>query len=137
MLSREYYELLMKIKTPKDAGQYIAATRKALKWSQTDLATKIGKDQRFISRLENDPTSVSFGTVLMVLNVLNIYTDMTNQISSRKCAPEPHTAAQRKPKYYVNDSNSALKKIESRKFVSKATRTPVIISKKKTGSKND
>jgi len=125
----------MKIKTPKDVGHYIAATRKTLKWSQTDLAIKIGKDQRFISRLENDPTSISFGTVLMVLNVLNIYTDMKNQFSSEKGAPESHTATQSTPKHYSNDSISTLKRTEPRRFVSKTTRRPVIISKKKTCSK--
>jgi len=126
----EYIELTMRIKTPKDVGHYIASTRKALGWSQTDLATKIGKDQRFVSRLENDPTSVSFGTVLMVLNVLNINIDMTNQ-NTHKTDGTAAAGGQRIPQNTPKDIKIPLRRMESGKFVSKPMRTPVVVSKNK------
>ncbi|MCH2259047.1 MAG: helix-turn-helix domain-containing protein [Alteromonas sp.] len=127
----------MRIKTPKDVGHYIASTRKALGWSQTDLATKIGKDQRFVSRLENDPTSVSFGTVLMVLNVLNINIDidididMTNQNTHKTDGTAAVAGGQRIPQNAPKDVKSPLRRVKSGKFVSKPTRTPVVVSKNK------
>ena len=121
----------MRIKTPKDVGHYIASTRKALGWSQTDLATKIGKDQRFVSRLENDPTSVSFGTVLMVLNVLNIDIDMTNQNTHKTDGTAAAAGGQRIPQNAPKGVKSPLRKVESGKFVSKPMRTPVVVSKNK------
>lgn len=127
----EYIELTMRIKTPKDVGHYIASTRKALGWSQTDLATKIGKDQRFVSRLENDPTSVSFGTVLMVLNVLNIDIDMTNQNTHKTDGTAAAAGGQRIPQNAPKDVKSPLRRVKSGKFVSKPTRTPVVVSKNK------
>lgn len=133
----EYIELTMRIKTPKDVGHYIASTRKALGWSQTDLATKIGKDQRFVSRLENDPTSVSFGTVLMVLNVLNINIDidididMTNQNTHKTDGTAAVAGGQRIPQNAPKDVKSPLRRVKSGKFVSKPTRTPVVVSKNK------
>ncbi len=66
----------MKMTTPNDVGHYIASTRKALRWSQQQLAKKIGKDQRFVSKLENDPSSVAFGTVMAVLKILDVQIDM-------------------------------------------------------------
>ena len=137
MLLMEYIELTMRIKTPKDVGHYIASTRKALGWSQTDLATKIGKDQRFVSRLENDPTSVSFGTVLMVLNVLNINIDidididMTNQNTHKTDGTAAVAGGQRIPQNAPKDVKSPLRRVKSGKFVSKPTRTPVVVSKNK------
>ncbi len=127
----------MKIKTPKDVGHYIASTRKALKWSQTDLATKIGKDQRFVSKLENDPTSVSFGTVLMVLNVLNIKTDLTSHattnLNSQKTEESKASAGgQRIPKWSNNVNNIPLSRSDTDKFLSNPIKTPAIVSKKKT-----
>ncbi|GEA07980.1 hypothetical protein KUL42_27410 [Alteromonas sp. KUL42] len=120
----------MRIKTPKDVGHYIASTRKALGWSQTDLATKIGKDQRFVSRLENDPTSVAFGTVLMVLNVLNINIDMTNQ-STHKTDGAAVAGGQRIPQNAPKVVKSSLRRVGSGKFVSKPMRTPVVVRKNK------
>jgi len=137
ILLMEYIELTMRIKTPKDVGHYIASTRKALGWSQTDLATKIGKDQRFVSRLENDPTSVSFGTVLMVLNVLNINIDidididMTNQNTHKTDGTAAVAGGQRIPQNAPKDVKSPLRRVKSGKFVSKPTRTPVVVSKNK------
>ncbi|AFV87590.1 helix-turn-helix domain-containing protein [Alteromonas sp. DY56-G5] len=68
----------MKVRTPNDVGSYITSIRKAYKLSQAELAQKIGKDQRFISKLENSPSSISFGTVMMVLNALNIDIDFSS-----------------------------------------------------------
>jgi len=125
----------MNIKTPRDVGHYIASTRKALEWSQTDLAVKIGKDQRFVSRLENNPTSVSFGTVLMVLNALNIDTIMTNQHSPPNSEPafEPVTSSNKT--YFGNNRDYQEKRIEVGVWKNKPVRMPVVVSKKKTESK--
>lgn len=125
----------MNIKTPKDVGHYIASTRKALKWSQTDLAVKIGKDQRFVSRLENDPSSVSFGTVLMVLNVLNINTTMTNQHSLQNNKPAFEPVRSSKTTYFSNSRDSQVKKSMRGGWKNKPMRMPVVVGKKKTESK--
>lgn len=77
----------MRIKTPKDVGYYIASTRKALRWSQSDLAIKIGKDQRFVSKLENAPATVAFSSVLVVLNVLSIDIDLHSLITTNSQSP--------------------------------------------------
>lgn len=124
----------MNIKTPKDVGHYIASTRKALKWSQTDLAVKIGKDQRFVSRLENDPSSVSFGTVLVVLNVLNIKTDMISQTPQLKETIAPKHAREQKFKSSHSNNNNLRAKGLNEWFKT-PMRKPVAVSKKKTEHK--
>ena len=68
----------MKMTTPIDVGHFIASIRKEMQWSQAQLAQKIGKDQRFISKLENDPSSVAFGTVMAALNALGVKMDLKN-----------------------------------------------------------
>lgn len=125
----------MNIKTPKDVGHHIASTRKALKWSQKELAVKIGKDQRFVSRLENDPSSVSFGTVLMVLNALNINTTMTNQHSLQNNEQVFEPVRSSKATYFSN--NRDIQEIRNGRGVlkNKPMRMPVVVSKKKTESK--
>lgn len=125
----------MNIKTPKDVGHYIASTRKALKWSQTDLAVKIGKDQRFVSRLENDPSSVSFGTVLMVLNALNVNTTMTNQHLLQNNKPTLEPVRSSKTTYFNNNRDSQAEKNGVGVWKNKPMRMPVVVSKKKTESK--
>lgn len=74
----------MKMTTPIDVGHYIASTRKALMWSQQQLAKKIGKDQRFVSKLENDPSGVAFGTVIAVLKVLDVQIDMATMADGQR-----------------------------------------------------
>lgn len=120
----------MNIRTPKDAGHYIASARKALKWTQSDLAVKIGKDQRFVSRLENDPASVSFGTVLMVLNTLNIHTVMTNSHLNKKSITviEPHTNSHTA---LCENNDTPTKKQGLSKWASTPVKLPTIVSKKK------
>lgn len=131
----------MKIKTPKDVGHYIASTRKALKWSQSDLAKKIGKDQRFVSKLENDPASVSFGTVLMVVNVLNINIDLHRSITSISPTPnkivKPDTNAREQAtnKVPFKTGTNPMKKAESGKLFSPSKKKPVIVSKSSFGKK--
>lgn len=71
----------MKMITPMDVGHFIASTRKAKQWSQAQLAQKIGKDQRFVSKLENDPSSVAFGTVMAALNALGVKMELNNDAS--------------------------------------------------------
>lgn len=68
----------MKMTTPIDVGHFIASIRKEMQLSQTQLAQKIGKDQRFISKLENDPSSVAFGTVMATLSALGVKMELKN-----------------------------------------------------------
>lgn len=131
----------MNIKTPKDVGHYIASTRKALKLSQTDFAKKIGKDQRFVSKLENDPASVSFGTVLMVLNVLNIKIDMfnsvatTNQDPDKLAAPRVKAGGLESLRWTRKPTGRPLKIGISGKLFSPSDKKPVIVSKQKIEKK--
>ena len=90
-----------------------------------------------MSRLGSDPTSISFGTVLIVLNVLNIYTDMTTQLFSGKGESEIHTAAQRKPKYYVNDSDSTLDKQDQEGLSVRQRERQQLLARRKLVARND
>ncbi len=67
----------MKIRTPLDIGRLIASIRKTNKISQTQLAQRIGKDQRFVSKLENDPSTVALSTVMTTLVALGIDIDLS------------------------------------------------------------
>ncbi len=131
----------MRMKTPKDVGYYIASTRKALKWSQSELAIKIGKDQRFVSKVENDPASVSFGTVLMVLNVLNIHVDLHSLLTTNSQPPhklaksEAMVGGQATHKVPHKASNSPLRRSESGDLFSPSKKKPVIVSKPNVGKK--
>ena len=72
----------MKVITPMDFGHFIASTRKAKQWSQVQLAQRIGKDQRFVSKLEKDPSSVAFGTVISTLTTLGIKMELNNDANT-------------------------------------------------------
>jgi transcriptional regulator with XRE-family HTH domain len=121
----------MKIKTPRDVGHYIASTRKALKLSQTDLATKIGKDQRFISKLENDPSNVSFGTVMMVLNTLKIDVDMSTLPNPDNSIHQPRSPATVAVEQISHKSNKLVNDATLRSSWHKPKRLPTIVSKHK------
>ena len=72
----------MRMTTPKDIGQYIKTLRKGLKLNQSDLAKKVGKDQRFISQLESNPDRVALGTIMAVLNALHARMDFQSNTTS-------------------------------------------------------
>lgn len=104
----------MRMTTPKDIGQYIKTLRKGLKLNQSDLAKKVGKDQRFISQLESNPDRVALGTIMAVLNALHARMDV-----------QSNTA----PIQYRSDGISVIRQPSSRSDTKK--RKPVIVSASK------
>jgi HTH-type transcriptional regulator/antitoxin HipB len=63
-------------------GALLASRRKALKLSQTDVATRIALSQNRLSELERDPGTLTVAQLLALLNVL----ELDLQIGERRAA---------------------------------------------------
>ena len=66
-------------------GAILAARRKALKLSQTDVAARLGLSQNRLSELESRPETLTLEQLLALLNVLGL--DM--QLGERAAASRP------------------------------------------------
>lgn len=60
------------LSTPSQAGQIVAARRKALKLSQKDLALKLGISQNRLSQLETDPARLTLDRLIALINLLGL-----------------------------------------------------------------
>ncbi len=68
----------MRITTPGSLGKYIAQRRQEAGYSQMELGKRIGKDQRFISRVETKTSSITFANLMKVMAALDIRFDISN-----------------------------------------------------------
>jgi HTH-type transcriptional regulator/antitoxin HipB len=59
------------IQTPDQLSVHLRALRTAKRWNQAELGAKLGLTQTRISRIENDPLSVSVKQLMEVLRVLD------------------------------------------------------------------
>jgi y4mF family transcriptional regulator len=66
----------MLIKTPADIGRIIRGARIGEGLSQSQLATKFGTTQSWISEIENGKSTAELGMVLKVLSFLRIEMDL-------------------------------------------------------------
>lgn len=57
---------------PAQIGATLAARRKALKLSQTDVATRLSLSQNRLSELESHPETLTVAQLLALLNVLGL-----------------------------------------------------------------
>lgn len=62
----------MKINTPKDLGAVIKDRRKSKKWTQAELASRIGVYQRDISNFETKPDKITVDILIKLCAVLNL-----------------------------------------------------------------
>lgn len=60
------------ITTPLQVGATLAARRKSLKLSQTDVATRLSLSQNRLSELENASQTMTVEQLLAILNVLGL-----------------------------------------------------------------
>lgn len=60
----------MLVRTAKDIGIFIRATRRSRQWSQATLATRAGTTQKWISAVENGRPGAPVEHVLRVLTAL-------------------------------------------------------------------
>ena len=60
------------MKTIREIGEYVAATRKSQKATQLDLAQMAGVGRRFVVELEAGKESLQVGKVLRVLETLGV-----------------------------------------------------------------
>lgn len=78
----------MRVTIPNDLGSLVASRRRQLDMTQKELAMIIGKDQRTISKIENDPGKVALSTIMSVLNSLNLQINvLENQCIDIKSHP--------------------------------------------------
>ena len=113
----------MRINVPSDIGSYIATKRRQLGLSQKALADKLGKDQRFVSNLENNAGSVALGTVMSVLNVLDAVLSVIPRAQPLQSVRSDAVTVQVAKKA----SETAVKKAQDKKSVvrSRIIRNPV------------
>jgi HTH-type transcriptional regulator / antitoxin HipB len=71
-------------RTPQQIGVAIRQSRNAKRWTQGDLAQRVGVRQATISKLEGGAPGTEIQTVLSVLSALG----MELQITSRTTAPD-------------------------------------------------
>jgi HTH-type transcriptional regulator / antitoxin HipB len=60
------------ITSPTQIGATVAARRKALKLSQTDVAARLGLSQNRLSELESHPETLTVEQLLALANVLGL-----------------------------------------------------------------
>jgi HTH-type transcriptional regulator/antitoxin HipB len=70
------------VTTPSQVGQTLAARRKQLGLSQTDVATRLGLSQNRLSELESQPETMTVAQLLGLLNILGL--DATIAVRSDK-----------------------------------------------------
>lgn len=72
----------MRITTPSSLGKYIAQKRQLAGYSQAQLGNLVGKDQRFISRVETKTASITFVNLMKVMTALDIRLDISSDSES-------------------------------------------------------
>jgi HTH-type transcriptional regulator/antitoxin HipB len=70
------------VTTPAQVGQTLAARRKQLGLSQTDVAGRLGLSQNRLSELESQPETMTVAQLLGLLNILGL--DATIAVRSDK-----------------------------------------------------
>lgn len=73
----------MLIRTAKDVGNLIRATRKSLGWSQGELASQVGTTQKWVSFVENGRPGAQLDLVLRTLAVLRVTLEARPPAGSR------------------------------------------------------
>ncbi len=63
--------MLYPVQTPNQLSTHLRALRLAKKWTQAQLAAKLGLSQTRIARIEKDPLSISVDQLLRVLSALD------------------------------------------------------------------
>jgi HTH-type transcriptional regulator/antitoxin HipB len=61
---------MMLLRSARDAGELIADARRRLRWSQAELAEKIGVSRQWVSYVERGRTTAEFQLVLQALQAL-------------------------------------------------------------------
>jgi transcriptional regulator with XRE-family HTH domain len=79
------------IQAPGQLASHLPAMRRARAWSQAQLGAALGVGQSRITRIERDPTMVSVGQFVELLNALGV------QMVLRAPDARPHPAARPKP----------------------------------------
>ncbi len=78
----------MLLRNAREVGDLIADGRRRLRWSQFDLAQRVGVSRQWVSQVENGKTTVEFDLVLGALHALGyaVYADWiesSQEVSSR------------------------------------------------------
>lgn len=63
--------MLYPVQTPNQLSTHLRALRLAKRWTQAQLAAKLGLSQTRIARIEKDPLSISVDQLLRVLSALD------------------------------------------------------------------
>lgn len=63
--------MLYPIQTPNQLSAHLRALRLAKRWTQAQLAAKLGLSQTRVARIEKDPLSISADQLLRVLAALD------------------------------------------------------------------
>ncbi len=74
----------MEIKTARDIGGLIRQCRTQLRWSQRDLADRVGVSRLWIIQLEKGKRTAQIGLVLRALQKLRITLDASTASRSRE-----------------------------------------------------
>ena len=62
----------MKLRTPSDIGYLIRDQRKQRRWTQADLAAKLGVSRLWVVQLEQGKETAQIGLVMRVFNELGL-----------------------------------------------------------------
>lgn len=76
----------MQVKTPNDIGSLIRDRRSQLKWSQEELAARVGVSRLWIVQLEKGKPTAQIGLVLRTLKEIGLTLDasVSNTTGSRR-----------------------------------------------------
>ncbi|WP_417448103.1 helix-turn-helix domain-containing protein [Idiomarina abyssalis] len=66
----------MKINTPQDIASVLRDARKSKKWTQTELADRLGVYQKDISKYELQPDKISADMLLRLCAMLDLKVDI-------------------------------------------------------------
>jgi len=88
------------LKSAADLGALVREKRKALGWTQTDLAGRCGTGDRFIIDLENGKATCQLGKALLVAREVGINLIDANSLTvNRQTLPEDDDELSFLPKY--------------------------------------
>lgn len=88
------------IKSAADLGSLVREKRKALGWTQTDLAGRCGTGDRFIIDLENGKPTCQLGKALLVAREVGVnLVDANSLTESQHTKPEVDDELSFLPKY--------------------------------------
>ncbi|HEX8831657.1 MAG TPA: helix-turn-helix domain-containing protein [Longimicrobium sp.] len=97
----------MLVRTARDLGALARERRKELRWSQTELAERIGTSRSWVSDLENGKERAEIGLTLKALQVLGLMVEVREPHAEPRVVRRAHLPLVARPVSRIERSGDA------------------------------